>query len=391
MNQEMIVAHCVRKSSQFRATFIHNQVLSHISARPRLIYTRHIDKTNDGGYAGFDLNSIPGFCSSQHRSRTGQLLYRFFKVIGRNESNKIVSYLESQHASLIHLHYGTDAGLYWRVMKKAGIPSVVSFYGYDYSSFPGRFGGLGKIYLQRRVFKFASLILAMSGNMKDHLVKLGCPPDKIRVHYYGSETVKFRSEHKQTNGNKTVLLTAGRLDEKKGHLFLLEALREYISSNPENQIEWIIAGDGNMKEELSARIAVYKMQNIVTLTGAYAYGSEELNELFSKADIYIQPSITARDGDMEGIPGTLVEAMSAGLPVISTYHAGIPEIIRHEVSGLLVKEWDVIQLAGSIKRLVDDPVLRDSIARNSKMYAFENLELRKKELELEDIYSELIS
>jgi colanic acid/amylovoran biosynthesis glycosyltransferase len=74
-----------------------------------------------------------------------------------------------------------------------------------------------------------------------------------------------------------------------------------------------------------------------------------------RSDIYVAPSVVAEDGDMEGVPVSIMEAMACGLPVVSTYHSGIPELVHDRVSGYLVPERDVTSLARALVRLVDEP------------------------------------
>lgn len=111
---------------------------------------------------------------------------------------------------------------------------------------------------------------------------------------------------------------------------------------------------------------------------------------YHNADIYLQPSVTA-NGEKEGIPGTLIEAMASGLRVISTFHAGIPYIIENEVNGLLVKENDINGIAVSILRLVNDEKLRENLGNNTTIKASKELDLVEKTKELENIYSSLLT
>ena len=107
------------------------------------------------------------------------------------------------------------------------------------------------------------------------------------------------------------------------------------------------------------------------------------------ADIFVHPSVVDPQGNKEGIPGAIVEAMSAGLPVISTYHAGIHYIITHNKTGFLVKEHDVVALSEALVKLIKNPELRKTIGLAGQRYAMDNLELMTKEIELEKIYQQI--
>jgi colanic acid/amylovoran biosynthesis glycosyltransferase len=384
------IAHCVRKSTQLRLSFIFNQIENLQNYKPVIVFTCNPENDNSG-FAKLDLNNYKYFYSGENRNFFWRIIYRYFKQISKKESWKIIQFLREQNVKCLHLHFGTDASIYWRVIRLSGLPSIVSFYGYDCSLFPKRFMGLGKIILQRRVFKNASCLLAMSPEMKSDLKALECPDEKIIVHYYGTDVHKyFKAERINIPKDKITLLTAGRLDEKKGHLFLLTVL-EQLKNEEKMNLEWIIAGDGNQKEIISQQIIAFNLSNEVRMIGSYSYNSDTLNTLFAEAVIYIQPSITAKDGDKEGIPGTLVEAMSAGLPVISTNHAGIPSIIQDGITGLLVNEWDINAMKKAIRKFVNDPSLRKNLGKEAQNFALKNLDLKMKEIELEKIYSKEIN
>jgi colanic acid/amylovoran biosynthesis glycosyltransferase len=383
-----VVAHCTRKSTQLRLAFIFNQVLYHSKYRPVIVFASD-PGNDDSGFAEFDLNKYPHICSGEGRNFFRRLIFHYAKQISKKESREIIQYVKDKEVKCLHFHFGTDASIYWRVMRSSGIPSVVSFYGYDCSSFPSKYFGLGRLMLKHRVFKYATCVLAMSGNMKTDLLALGCPEEKILVHYHGIDVQKFNTDNRiRKTSDRITILTAGRLDEKKGHLFLLRALKQLLDETPYN-IEWIIAGNGKQHGRISHEIARRNLEGIVKMTGSYAYNSGKLKELFDLADIYIQPSVTAKNGDKEGIPGTLVEAMAAGLPVISTNHAGIPSVLKDGTNGMLVNENDTAGLKKAIRQLADDPGLRIRLGKEARKFAVENLDVRRKEEELEKIYTDI--
>ena len=149
-----------------------------------------------------------------------------------------------------------------------------------------------------------------------------------------------------------------------------------------------MAGDGRLKEEITQHSAKSGATNIF-LQGVVGYGSPEHLDLFKNADVFVHPSITSQNGNKEGIPGTIIEAMSAGLPVISTFHAGIPYVIANEINGLLVNERDVDQLSAAIVRLAENAGLRQQLGNAARISAQTELDVHKKQQELEMIYDEL--
>lgn len=380
------VAHLLRKSTQFRASFIYNQVTHHREFRPVVIYASLSGK-DDGGYCQADPGRFPSFHSGRRRNAFYTFLFRFFKMIGRRESESIIRFLKDQRVSALHLHYGTDAGIYWRVMRDSGIPAAVSFYGYDCSSFPRRFLGLGRFYLKRRVFPYAARVFAMSPDMKRDLEQLGCPPEKIVIHYHGIDVREFAALHRSyENKGKMILLIVSSLVPQKGHMFLLQTLKRYIGKKRHYDFELRIAGRGELEGELKDYVGSRGLEGHVRFIGAVPYGSGEMLKEYGDADIFVHPSVTAPNGDKEGIPGAVVEAMAAGLPVISTFHAGIPHVIENGKSGLLVHEWDIGALGECLDSLLGNDKLRRFLGENARRHARENLCLEIKEKELEEAY-----
>lgn len=384
---DKVVTHFVRKSSQLAAPFIHNQIAGHSSYKPTIVFKYEADK-NDSGFAPFEQTLAPLLNLSEGNDPF--INYYYFKKVSQTDSGKIFRFLKEHKSVILHLHYGTDAYLYLDVMAKSNLPSVVSFYGYDIEEFPKFLFGLGKIYLKNGVFKYSSKILAMSPYMKDVLVDCGCSEEKIVVHYHGIKTQALNSIQRDYKLRDIVqLLILGRLDYSKGHLFLLGALKKIRDSGISN-FKLNIVGAGPLKAKIEKFVLEHGLTGFVRFAGSVQHLSKEMISAFANADMFVHPCVPGPNGFREGIPGTIVEAMASGLPVISTYHAGIPSVMEHGKTGLLVNEWDTDALAGSILKLMSDVQLREKLGRAARQHAIENLDLQKKETELEQIYDSLI-
>ncbi|NTW32848.1 MAG: colanic acid biosynthesis glycosyltransferase WcaL [Bacteroidetes bacterium] len=343
----------------------------------------------DGGFADFKkLYKILDL--STEESKIEKLLYAVPKILSNIQCNKIQNFIEENQIQIAHFHYGTDCGVFFPFTKRINIPSVVSFYGYDCSSFPKFMMGNGKKYLSNRVFKRVTKVIAMSPDMKKDLLELGCPEEKIIVHYFGSDCKKFYLPQKQFDNKEIVtILNLGSLVPKKGQLFLLKSIAEIAKKGITN-FRLRIIGTGILEKELKAYIHHHNLSRFVEFVGAIPYGNNELLREYHNADIFVHPSVIDSNGEKEGIPGTIVEAMSAALPVISTYHAGIPYIITNKVTGILVNEHDVEALTNALIELINNSELRKLIGLAGQRYAIENLDLIKKEIELEQIYQQII-
>jgi colanic acid/amylovoran biosynthesis glycosyltransferase len=378
------VLHIFRKLLPHTATFIRNQLVYHERYHPFVIHAE----------------TIPGIMETELRSKmecyqviddpASAFLYKRFRMLAPSGRKKVRELIRKIKPDIIHVHYGVDFLPFSNVLARCKIPVVVSFYGYDCTSFPKRFMGLGKYWLQQKTFSNPSLaaVFAMSPDMKQDLIHLGCKEELIKLHYYGSECLKFSSERTYPEKEKIEFCIISGFAQKKGHFFLLDSWKMMNNFTSKNR-HLSIYGSGELKEEISSYILKSGIEN-VTLMGPLAYGSPEHLDVLKQADIFVHPSITTSDGDKEGIPGALIEAMASGLAVISTRHAGIPAVIEHNQTGLLVDEHNTEQLAKSMASLCNNHKLRELLGRNAQQFATSSLDITAKEKELEALYDEVL-
>lgn len=295
-------------------------------------------------------------------------------------------FVADQDAAVLHVHFLVNARTYRPLVRDPSRPTVVSAYGYDVSGFPRRLGGLGRRYLAP-IFGDADCFLAMTADMRDDLIALGCPEDKIRVHYHGIDSRRFRSpDRRYDTGTPLTVVCVGRLAPEKGQHRLLEAFSRHLRRNGSDS-RLVLVGEGPMRPLLEASIERLGLQDRVRLVGHVSHGSEGLLDHYRDADIFCLPSETAR-GHKEGIPGTLVEAMASGLPVVSTRHAGIPSVVS-EREGILVDEGDVLGLEEALSRLSGDESLRRQLGAAGAERAAAEFDLAPATAALEEIYDEL--
>lgn len=313
------------------------------------------------------------------------------KILNTRDNNYLKNTLSHKSYALLHTHFISDAAFFNPLTSNMRIPKVVSAYGYDVSEFPERFFGYGKMYL-KKVFDEYNLVLAMSEDMKADLMKIGCPENKILIHYHGIDTGYF-TNNQRTYFNKDHynLISVGTLCEKKGQHLIIEALNIIINFYNKKNIRYEIVGSGPNEKYIQNKISEYNLSAYVKMSGHINYGPL-LKSKYATADVFLHPSIIDSNGGKEGIPGVIVEAMSNGLPVVTTKHAGIPSIIKDNFNGILVEESNVEELTDAILQILDSSNLRAKLGNNAKMYACENLNMYKKAKYLEEhIYTNLIS
>jgi colanic acid/amylovoran biosynthesis glycosyltransferase len=184
------------------------------------------------------------------------------------------------------------------------------------------------------------------------LVALGAPPERVVVHRTGIDLRRWPyRERGPSPGGRLRLATVGRLVEKKGIEYVLRAVR--ILADRGVDVEYRILGEGPRRERLERLVAELGIAGRVRLHGRHE--QQAVREEVESSDLLVAASVTAADGDEEGIPNVLKEAMALGLPVIGTRHAGIPELIEDGVSGLLVPERDELALADALQHLAGEP------------------------------------
>ena len=240
---------------------------------------------------------------------------------------------ESNYQGIIHAHFG-DIGLYGAKLKRWKTFSgklITTFYGYDLSSYLADNGE--SVY--DPLFSQGDLFLPISDYFNDKLLILGCPQNKILIHRLGIDIKEFDFRPRIIS-DKTKLLTVGRLVDKKGIDYSINAIKNIIHNRKDINIEYNVIGEGPNKKRYLEIIEKENLKDKINLLGSKTH--DEVKNFMYDSHIYIQPSITALNGDKEGTPVSLMEAMSSGMPVISTFHSGIPELVENGVSGYLVEE-----------------------------------------------------
>lgn len=270
----------------------------------------------------------------------------------------IIPWLKQSHYDIIFCHFGRN-GLKANLLQDLGLikqaKTVVVFHGYDLSLYLAIHGQ--DIY--QNLFNQVDLVQPISQHWRQKLLELGCPESKILVHHMGIDCHKFQYLVKHPSDSQILIVSIARLVAKKGLQYSIQAVAQLIPRYP--NLEYQIIGDGVLKEELEQLIKQLNITKNVKLLGWRQ--QQEVAAIIAQADIVLAPSITSQDGDCEGIPVSLMESMARGLPVISTYHSGIPELIEDGVSGYLLPEQDINNLAIKIEHLITNPELRQKMGQ----------------------------
>ncbi|MBU0477492.1 glycosyltransferase [bacterium] len=309
-----------------------------------------------------------------------------FKKYGRyhaiNNLFKCRPFFEKKY-DIIHCHFGSNALKILFLKEVFDIKLVTSFHGYDLSLFINEHGK--NVY--RPLFEKGDLFLPVSEYWKRCLLDLGCSIDKIIVHHAGIlvEDVALK-KNKPNSYNKIKIITVARLVEKKGIEFAILASKNLMNNYA--NMEYIIVGDGPLRERIELMLNSLSMNEHIKLLGWRT--KKEVRESMDSADIFVLPCVTSADGDMEGIPVSLMEAQGFGLPVVSTYHSGIPELVKDGETGFLVAERDIDSLTSKLEYLIRDREICLKMGKHGQKLVAEKFNIRKLNKRLVDIYKHCI-
>lgn len=236
----------------------------------------------------------------------------------------------------------------------------------------------------------AKFIVSISDYSKQFLLKL-IPMDgianKIHIVHCGLSPEEFAPADNIVQNEVPEILFVAQLEVRKGAPFLIEACR--LLSLKGFNFQCNLIGDGPQRIQLQELISAYGITDKVKLLGALP--QEDVRSYLDSADIFILPCITAENGDMDGIPVSLMEAMAKEIPVISTRVSGIPELIDDGESGILVDQKDTAALSEAISRLVCDPGLRKQIAFQGRQKIIEEFNLHQTSIEIGNLFQHYLT
>jgi len=278
----------------------------------------------------------------------------------------------SATAQLIHAHFASGGRSALPLARQLGIPLVVTLHGSDVTI---------KVNFRKRyeeLWRNASMFICISEFIRNQALKAGFPEEKLLKLFTGVDLDVFRPV--DTKRDRNLVVFVGRLVEKKGCGYLLEAMaqvqKEYRNAR------FVVIGDGPLRASLEASA---RQLNVP----AEFLGSQSatvVREWISRARIFCAPSVAAANGDSEGLGMVFAEAQAMGTPVVSFRHGGIPEVVLHERTGLLAEERNVTDLATQLLRLLEDDPLWNRLSEQGVAMIRERFDIRRQTSELEELY-----
>jgi colanic acid/amylovoran biosynthesis glycosyltransferase len=304
--------------------------------------------------------------------------------ISTGEVETLTGLLAKVKAELLHIYFGHIAVHLLPLIRAWEKPTVVSFHGADVI-----------VDLDKPAYRAATqqmleavrLVLVRSDSLGRALINIGCPAGKIRLQHTGIpvEEIPFRPREWPADG-AWKFVQACRLIEKKGLRVSLWAFSQFAARHPAST--FTIAGEGPLRNELGSVAAELGIADKVFFPGFIS--QTQLRELFYQSHIFLHPSEVGGDGNQEGVPNSMLEAMASGLPVFATEHGGIPEAIENGRSGILVKERDADALSLALLERTANPEGLSAIARNGSDAVRKHFEQSGQTRQLEDYYLDAI-
>jgi glycosyltransferase involved in cell wall biosynthesis len=319
-------------------------------------------------------------------------LARFYKkyiarmepVFYRGEYDQLNGVLQRRDADLMHVYFGHTGVHLLPFLRNWNKPSLVSFHGMDImlrNDEPG--------YNERLVelLKVLPMVLARSESLADRLVSLGCDRSKIRINRTGIPMDRFPASvrHIPSDGAWR-LVQASRFIEKKGLLDTLTAFAGFLKSHPAARL--VLAGEGPLQATLEKRAAELGIAGSIEFAGFL--DASQLNALYQSAHIFLHPSVTTPRGDQEGVPNSMLEAMASGLPVVATFHGGIPEATEDGIDAFLAPEARPDQLLQNLLLLASDSARYQTASAAAAKNVREKFEQSRSIAVLEGFYRELL-
>ena len=287
---------------------------------------------------------------------------------GHFQQRALRRFLLANKIEAVLAEFGPTATVMIDVCRETGIPLIAHFHGFD-AYRHSTLESFGRRYAE--LFQTAAAIVAVSRDMRDQLLSLGAPAEKVHYNSCGVDPSVFRGA--DPGNNPPTFVAVGRFVDKKAPQLSLLAFRKTLDHVAEARL--IMIGDGPLWE------ACYQLSRALDLSHAVAFPGvlpqAEVAEVMQNSRAFVQHSVRTHDGDSEGTPVAVLEAGASSLPVIATRHAGIKDAVIDGKTGLLVHEGDVSQMADHMIRLAKDPQLAADLGKAARQWISEEYSMEK--------------
>lgn len=374
-----VVLHAMRDYLQTTETWVYNQMKQAASFYPVVVCDAKVAPER------FPLPDV--YANTELRfARAHHLINQVHRRLAyANWSGSYAGVIRAYRPQVIHAHFGDRGVLMAGTARRYRLPLVTSFYGYDVSQLPREPKWKPRL---EWLFEQGDLFLAEGPHLRQGLIDLGCPAEKIRLYHLGVDVQNMPFVERQAPEGPTRILMAASFREKKGLRYGIEAFAR-VCQRRRGRVQLTIIGDGPLKGELRDLATTLKVNPFIRWLGYQP--QDVLAKELASAHLFMAPSVTAASGDTEGgAPVVLLEAQASGLPILATTHADIPEVTRPE-SAFLVPERDVDALEERLEYLVTHPECWAAMGRAGRAHVLAEFNLVEQGRRLEGIYREAIA
>jgi colanic acid/amylovoran biosynthesis glycosyltransferase len=298
--------------------------------------------------------------------------YIYFRLAQKRKKNYtkealISRYIQEHQIDVVLAEYGTAGSFITPICKSLNLPLLVHFHGFD-ASRKDILNTFKKGY--QLMFSYATKIIVVSNAMKQALVGQGCPEKKLVLNTCGPHPDYLNIK---PNLESNYIISVGRHTYKKAPYLTILAFQEVLKKHPYLKLKMI--GDGELFDVSKNLVKSLGLENNIILLGALE--RQEIIKHLQSAFLFVQHSIIATNGDSEGTPVGIIEAMAAGLPLVSTRHAGIPDVVIENETGFLVDEGNIDVMAEQILTLLDNRDLAGSFGKKGNERILSEFTLQK--------------
>lgn len=322
----------IRRFNELSQTFIYNEMKG-LMEEGQMLKVACTERANEERYPMEGLDVLPFSIPQRIWNNLFVRMDRRMRFPNAPLRRGIAVLTERFQPDVIHCHFGPDALHFLDNYHGKGRPVFISFHGYDASNMLR-----SALYCRRleEVFRRPDVFPVFVSEFMAATVARHLPVPRHFILYYGTDTGFFRRQAPAPPPDPFTFLQVSNFIEKKGHEYTVQAFARLLELQPGAHVRLILAGDGPLRPGIEAQCRELGIGEQVTFTGRVT--PEEARRLMEQAHAFVHHSVTGKDGDREGIPNAIMEAMAMELPVLSTLHSGIPELVEHGVHGFLVEE-----------------------------------------------------
>ena len=289
-------------------------------------------------------------------------------IVNSIKKKSLIKFLKRNNINIILAEYGLTGIGVLRTCRELEIPLVVHFHGADAykSEWIERYQASYK-----KMFDYSKALISVSRHMTEQLISLGAAKEKVVYNPYGVEITRFKQAVPLSSFPQVIAV--GRFVEKKAPYLTILAFKKVLDRLPEARL--VMVGTGLLHDVCSKLVKALRVEHAVELKGIVDHAG--VAALMQQSRVFVQHSLVPASGDTEGTPVAILEASAAGLPIVSTRHAGISDVVIHGKTGFLVDEGDIDGMSEYLYQLLNNPDLASQMGKSAREHISANFSMER--------------